>query len=90
MGDRGVHKEYARRGGKARGRGRPQKAEKNEGWEYSCVQINLNRCHAAHDVLECLVREWGAHLVMASEYNSSRAGGGWYTDMEGGDRKSVV
>lgn len=49
------------------------------------IQINLNRCRAAHDVLDCTAREAGADLCLLSEPNKKIVEErGWARD-EAGD-----
>lgn len=60
---------------------RDTKEGTREGEEIKCVQVNLNRCHVPHDLLEGLVKERELEIALVSESNSSRAGAGWFTDM---------
>lgn len=49
------------------------------------LQVNLNRCHIAHDLLEVRVREHQVDVVIASEPNNKRAGADWVRDSCDGD-----
>lgn len=49
------------------------------------LQVNLNRCHAAHDLLEIARVERKINIVLASEPNGSRVAGSWLRDTDDGD-----
>lgn len=49
------------------------------------LQANLNRCRAAHDVLEATARRGRIDIVVASEPNHSRLNATWYVDQQEGD-----
>ena len=46
---------------------------------FKVIQINLNRCRAAHDLLEQTIRKWEIDIVLASEPNKKRAAGNEWT-----------
>lgn len=49
------------------------------------LQVNLNRCHIAHDLLDVRIREYELDVVIASEPNNKRAGANWVRDSCDGD-----
>ena len=47
------------------------------------LQINLNHCKAAHDLLEATIRQRNVDIIILSEANKNRIKPTWYTDRQG-------
>lgn len=60
------------------------------GKPWRVLQVNTNRCHAAHDLLEARIKERDVEVVLVSEPNDRRVKDGWYRDGPEGDVAILV